>query len=517
MAAAVVTAALGGVAAGGAAAWAEEAPPYVAVGASYPDDGSAPLVFSACAGLPPSPAVECASFETPLDHADPGKGDVTVAVLRAPATNPAKRIGSLIFNPGGPGGPGTQRAAFAATLPQFAALRERFDLVGFDPRGVGQSRPAVSCSEPGAALNAVAAERVREPIGPGIRRALALGRDLAAACQAANERLLPYLGTGYVAEDMDVLRRKLGEEKLTFLGFSYGTILGNVYADRYPDRVRAMALDGGMSPWQWRDKPLSLLRDNTLASEAALRRFLRWCADTPASCSFGKGDPAGAFDRLVARLDGPSVPDAGGVPQVNAAGLLHGVVGRLNRGKAGWPALAQLLTRIDSGAAVPLREVTNGDPRSDAHIAISCTDWAGTYGPRDFARYARGISAAAPRLGAFGALGPALLGITNGAVCANWPLEDAPSRHTGSYRADGSPPIVVVGTTGDPSSPYRGAVAQARNLAEGRLLTFDGEGHVAFDKSSCVNAAVVDYLITTTPPRTRHCADDVAPAAAGQP
>ena len=257
------------------------------------DVGSVPAVaWAPCPADPQAPegapALECATYEVPLDYAHPDGPTATLALTRRPAADPDQRIGSLFLNPGGPGGSGTGLPASAT----YDALAQRFDLVGFDPRGVGASTPTIECADdddlPGLFDAATTAP---DPV-EGPRGALEEGRRFARSCQQASGDLLPLVGTEYVARDLDLLRAAVGDEKLSYLGFSYGTYLGTVYADLFPDRVRAVTLDGAVDPNEYGRDLLALLRKNYRASENALSSFFTWCAQDQQGCSgFGGDDP----------------------------------------------------------------------------------------------------------------------------------------------------------------------------------------------------------------------------------
>ena len=246
--------------------------------------------------------LQCATYAVPLDYRNPAAGTVKLAVNRLPAKGPG-RIGSLFLNPGGPGGSGVDFVAGVAEGPATKELRQHFDLVGFDPRGTNRSTPSIVC-EPVAR----SVRRFDQALGqPGAERtvadALREGRQFAASCQKHSGDLLPFMGTEYAARDMDLLRAAVGDDQLSYLGLSYGTYLGAVYADMFPTRVRAMAVDGTVDPFQLGDDYLGILGANYRASERSVDAFLAWCSAHASDCRFGNGDAEGALDALVAHLD----------------------------------------------------------------------------------------------------------------------------------------------------------------------------------------------------------------------
>jgi pimeloyl-ACP methyl ester carboxylesterase len=448
--------------------------------------------------------LQCATYVLPLDYQHPSAGRVRVALNRAPASGPG-RIGSLFINPGGPGGSGVDFVAAVASSPELKALRRHFDLVGFDPRGTNRSRPAIVC-EPLAR----SVRRFDRALGhPGAARtvqdALREGRQFAASCQRRSGRLLPFMGTEYAARDLDQLRAAVGDTRLSYLGLSYGTYLGAVYADLFPARVRAVAVDGSLDPFAYGDDYLGLLGLNYRASERSVDAFLAWCSSHAAQCRFGDGAAAAALDTLVAQLDKQPITKGTGADRVTTNGytvlyLLYLLTGS---GRDAWPQTGELLAKIAAGSPV----VTNRDLLAPAggatNIVIECTDAAGSLDPTDFVRFARRSAALAPRLGPALAYGPPSYDGANAAACSSWPVRNPPSDWRGDFRAQGADPVLVVGSVGDPSTPYPGAVALAATLDSARLLTESGgpgATHTSFFYNSCIRAKVATYLTRLTLP-----------------
>ena len=246
---------------------------------------------------------ECATATVPRDYDRPRGSTLSLDLVRRPATDPSSRVGSLFVNPGGPGGSGVDFVRGSAEG-ALAALNRHFDLVGFDPRGVGASRPAVSC------LTADEAHAQFDGRSPAWRRWCPvggrLGERVGAPVHRPQRRILPYLSTGNAARDLDVLRAAVRDPKLTYFGFSYGTLLGATYASLFPDRVRALALDGAIDPDVWINRPLEATREQVAGSERALRDSSPRVAG--AWCGFGGDDPEQAFDELRASLGSASRP-----------------------------------------------------------------------------------------------------------------------------------------------------------------------------------------------------------------
>ncbi|MFE2870743.1 alpha/beta fold hydrolase [Embleya sp. NPDC059259] len=455
-------------------------------------------------------AFECANVVVPLDYREPGGRTLTLAVIRHRAVDSQRRLGVLVMQPGGPGNSGVDfvRGNYAA-LP--AELRERFDVFGFDARGIGRSAP-YECWD-----DARYAEEVgRSPGHPGaagFERAVATARDFDAACAAKAGDVLPFMGTDYVARDLDLLRQALGERRLSFYGRSFGSFVGTVYADRYPRRVRAMVLDGAYDPVRYASRPYAYDRPQYLALDAAMGRFLDWCTSDPAGCGFGAGDARGAFARLIDELDAHPVATPSGA-LANGYTLVYRLMFNINEGKAIWPAFGAALRQAElrDGTAFVLRPPSAASfDFLTANVAVECVDRVYPRDPAELERNVRANVRDAPLLGPAIGFGPPTYDHNHAPACVQWSGERV-SRHQGSYRARGSAPILVLGTTGDPDTPYRDAVALAERLDNGRLLTFRAEGHTAFGRSACAKAAATAYLSELRlPPRGSVCADEVDP------
>lgn len=450
---------------------------------------------------------ECARLLVPFDYAWPGGRRFSLSVIKLPAADPSRRIGALVVNPGGPGGSGVQYALGARS--EFpAAVLDRFDIVGFDPRGVGASQPALTCLT-GPQLDQYLAVDDMASDAAQLAEVVAQSKLYAARCARNSAALLPYAGTQNAARDLDVLRAALGQPRLTYLGKSYGTYLGTWYAQLFPRRVRALVLDGAVDP-----DTSSLQEDLTQAEgfQVALRSFAAWCLATagcPVRASTGQHGAGGGVDAAVARLEALIVR-ANSVPLANKLGngqvadgamLLNGVIAALYS-KSTWPDLKTGLARAFGGDGTVLIQLSNllyeRNPDgtysnlADADISISCLDrpW-----PRSLAAWQAAAAAATRAAPLFGA--PIVWGTL---PCAYWPV---PSYPLPRIRAAGAAPILVVGTLRDPATPYRWAQALAGDLSSGVLLGWNGDGHTAYGEgSACVDTIVNDYLISLSVPRS---------------
>ncbi len=451
-----------------------------------------------------SKMVQCATYQVPLDYRSPAAGTATIALDRLPATGP-DRIGSLFLNPGGPGGSGVDFVAFAGTSPILKALRKHFDLVGFDPRGTNRSTPSIACEPAARTVRRLDRAEGRPAVDrAAVRRALRTGAEYAASCREASGDLVDLTGTEYAVRDLDRLRAAVGDQKLSYLGFSYGTYLGTVYADLYPTRVRALTLDGSVDPRQYGDDFLGLLKLNAQASERSVDAFLAWCSKQPRACQFGDGDAEGAVDRLIRRLDDQPLVKGHGKRRAITNGYTVAEILYLQTGsgRAAWQDTGRALGDIAAGRPV----ITNADlidAGGATNIAIECTDSAGSVTPAEFRHYALRSNRIAPRLGPALILGPPIYDGANGAACGRWPASDPPSDWRGDFHAQGAAPVLVVGSQGDPSTPYPGAVALAGLLDSGRLLTEKSgpsSTHTSYFDNACIRRKVDRYLLSLALP-----------------
>jgi pimeloyl-ACP methyl ester carboxylesterase len=476
------------------------------------------LSWAACGTTPEATAagVECARAPLPMDYDDPGGEQVDIAVARVPATDRANRIGSLFINFGGPGGPSAEYLqALGPGL--FGLLNQRFDIVGFDPRGVGQSTPAVACGLP-LDPDPPSTWPAPSPAEIDADALVAEHQEYVDACLANNGEILSHLSTANVARDMDALRAALGEEQLSYLGFSYGTFLGATYATLFPDRYRALVLDAALDPDMWINDPAADTAVTLAGFEDALDRFLDACAADQVACSgFGGADPHAAFDALLATANATPLPVPGFPedPQPVTADDIRGVTASLLYAKQTWGLLAAALAAAEDGdgsfvrAVVALLTAAQGD-LGDRFFTINASEqrW-----PTDIESYLqRGAQewATYPHFWNSGSY----LQIRY----ALWPLHDEDA-FAGPFVADPSaPPVLVVGNTHDPATPLSGAVALTEQLGNARLLTMDGDGHGAYGgNSSCIDSATDSYLFTGVLPAEGTVCPQEVPFTAPEP
>ncbi|WUH96546.1 alpha/beta hydrolase [Spirillospora sp. NBC_00431] len=452
--------------------------------------------------MPPT-GFRCATLRVPLDHARPSGEKIDIALIKVPATDRRHRIGSLVFNFGGPGGEGVGTLARAAG--EYAELGARYDLVGFDPRGVGRSAP-VTCAGP-RRMDEIAA-RDDSPDTAAEEKTYIDGRaDYVRQCQARSGRLLPHVGTLNAARDLDLIRDALGEERLHYFGISYGTWLGGAYAHRFPGRVGRAVLDGAVDTGLG-GKDLAL--QQTAAFQRALGDFGAACARLGRrSCPLGTDGPSvvRSVGRLLAGLDRTPLPTSGGRRLTQSLGTT-GVAAALYSRDA-WPYLAQGLVdaaeRRDGSLLLMLADVQNGRREdgtytnlSAANTAITCADGTDRYTPSDVRSLLPAFRDASPIFGAAMAWG--LL------HCTGWPVKGDDAAREVS--APSAAPILVVGNTGDPATPYAWAPALTRALGgRATLLTLKGQGHGAYDTGHpCVRGTVHAYLLDgTVPPAGTTC------------
>ena len=440
---------------------------------------------------------QCATLTVPLDDRRPAAGTVDLALTRHRATG--RRIGSLVVNPGGPGASAVEFVQDGYTdFPRV--LRERFDLVAFDPRGVGRTAP-VRCLTTQGLDDYFHLDPV--PDTPRERAALDAGnRALADGCQKRSGRVLPYVSTEIVAQDLDRVRQAVGDSKLTYLGYSYGTAIGASYLDQFPTRVRAMVLDGALDPTLTWDQ---LLAGQSRGFDVALGAFLADCERT--RCAFRQavsGDLTKAFDDLAAKVETHPLPgDA--TRTVGPDEFTLGVGAGLYSRRYGWPAIARGLAEAAKGDGGTLLALSDSyldrtdqgyKNVSEANFAVNCIDrpWPRTDAP--YYALAEKVGKQYPRFG------PAIA--LSGLGCAVWPVRPVGTPHR--VTAAASPPVVVIGTTRDPATPYSWSVALAGQLAHGVLISHEGDGHTVYrvGAPACVLDPVNAYLVSlTTPPATR--------------
>lgn len=444
----------------------------------------------------------CGSVTVPADWAEPSGEPATIALVRKPATR--DKIGSLLINPGGPGASGVDFVRDSLSAAVDTPLRERYDIIGFDPRGVGASTP-VECfpdqSDKDEFLYAIT------PGERGSAEWLAANRAAAAeygeACATNSDIDLTEVNTVSSARDMDIIRAALGDTTLNYLGYSYGTFLGATYAQLYPERAGRLVLDGAIDP---STSEAEVVRTQTLGFESAYNAYVE-------DCIAGSGCPFRSVEQgrtqlaeLLASVD--RSPLGGGDGRaLGADTLLTAIIYPLYSPDA-WPQLSQMLASVFSGdarMALQFADLYNGrtpspapgdslyaDNSSDAFMAYNCRDYPAA--PSDDATLqaeAAKLAAAAPLFGPYMGYG--------GLGCADWPVTERADRI--EIHAPGADPILVLGTTNDPATPYVWSEALAHQLESGVLVRYEGEGHTAYNKGNrCVNEAVHRFFLDSEVP-----------------
>ncbi len=432
----------------------------------------------------------------PLDYSHPQGATIGIAVERHLARDQVARIGSLVINPGGPGVSGIDD--FANELDTLTPqLLDDFDIVTFDPRGVQRSDP-VTCGEAPGATRGPLPDPVPQNAAAQ-KSIIANMRQFGADCEKASAAILPYVGTVDVARDLDRLRQALGDSGLTYMGQSYGTLIGATYAQLFPTDIRAMVLDSAIDP------ALSLSQltlGQAEGFEGVLNSFFKWCAGT-ASCPWRPtGDPTTALLALVAQSRMSPTPAGNG--RTAGPGELYNALLSGLYAASDWSKLGNALAAdaAGNGAGVvamsdhySMDGSTNG---SDAGEAIDCLDHPASRVLGAYSQLATVFAQSAPVFGPLLAWGEA--------GCAVWPV--TATRTPAPATAPGSPPILVIGTTRDPATPYAWSVSLAGELSKGDLLTVEGSDHVSYFYSACVRTDVQTYLVSgATPPVGATCSD----------
>ncbi|MFI1828412.1 alpha/beta fold hydrolase [Streptomyces sp. NPDC020412] len=446
---------------------------------------------------------KCATLKAPLDYAKPAGESVELAVARKKATGPGDRIGSLHVNPGGPGGSAVEYLQAYAGIGYPAPVRARYDLVAMDPRGVARSEP-IECLDGKGMDKHTQVDQTPDTQQEAARLVESL-RGFAEGCKKRSGRVLPHVSTADAARDMDVLRAVLGDAKLSYVGASYGTFLGATYAELFPARTGRLVLDGAMDPAL---SARELNRDQTAGFETAFQSFARDCVKRK-DCPLGTASVTDASDRLAeffTDVDAKPVPT--GTDRALGESLATTGVLTAMYDEAAWPQLRTALTGAMAGDGAALLGLADTYYERDpdgryanlmfANAAVNCLDAPPAFtDPEQVTAAVPDFQQASPVFGrnfAWSALN-----------CSYWPSPATGTPHR--IEAKGAAPLLVVGTTRDPATPYKWSQSLASQLASGTLLTYDGDGHTAYGRGSdCIDTAINTYLLEgTVPPDGKRC------------
>jgi pimeloyl-ACP methyl ester carboxylesterase len=464
---------------------------------------------------------DCTTARVPLDYDEPTGRTIELALIRLPATDPARRIGSLFVNPGGPGNSGVDFVRTVARLTYPAKVRARFDIIGMDPRGVAAST-SVRCFASDAERQQFFADYNVLPVDRA-ELVAAVGKvtDLAQRCQARVGWLLPHLSTANVARDLDLLRKAVGDAKLSYVGYSYGTYLGATYANLFPDKVRVLALDGNTDPPAYPTGPrlsVPFIRVNAhLAASETLDQFFTLCEEAGQRCAFADGGaPRTKFATLAQRLRANplTLPDGLRVGYAELVDFTLQVLYRAADWADGAATLQQLyaatspMTRIPNAPAMTPSEDPLYSNVQEAFFASVCGETRNPADPFAYANVAARADRDAPHVGAFWTY----LSLP----CAVWPAQDA-DRYTGPWRVRTAHPALVLNNRYDPATGHRNALRMVELLTGSRLVTVEGWGHTARDThSACADRILSDYLVDRTlPPRGTTCQPGIVPFGSG--
>jgi pimeloyl-ACP methyl ester carboxylesterase len=429
---------------------------------------------------PDAEGVDCATIEVPLDWSDPDGAKIHIALAKRPAKDPERRIGSVLMDPGGPGGSGVEVVKQDDVFTD--AVNARFDQVGFDPRGVANSSQLLCDAD-----LAQRSEQLKHPANQaGFDRLASVNRALHDSCRANSGGLAEHVDNLATVHDMDAIRAALGEEKLTYVGYSYGSLMGQQYAEVFPDRIRAMVTDGNMdhslrTAWDF-------MRSETAPVERGFTEFARWCDTTPECALYGQ-DTKAVYADLKERARAGTLTDPDGQP-IDFYRLASSAFSVMR--PSSWGGFATYLADLRDGTAATT--VTFGEVENVPYPSIWCSDW--NYPVRNHKQYKllrTRLSHAFPNVEWSPYVDHAMTCVGSGTETTN------PQR---PLDIDGAPPLVMIGNVHDPATVYEWN-RTAADQSGARLITYEGWGHTAYGNggpSACVNAAVDRYLIDLEPP-----------------
>jgi pimeloyl-ACP methyl ester carboxylesterase len=471
---------------------------------------------------------QCGTLQVPLDYSRPSGPTISLAVVRLPATDPVHRIGSLFLNPGGPGGSGVDYTVFAGPFLYTPEVRARFDLVGFDPRGIARST-ALRCFGNPKQWDPAFTPFAFPLTADEVQQRIAADRYLVGACDRRGGRIADHMATADVARDMDRLRAAVGDSQLTYAGVSYGSYLGVTYANLFPEKVRALVVDGVLDPIAWSTGraneaatlPFSTRLRSDVGAQATLNEFFRLCDAGGPRCAFS-GGAAARYAALAARLRAHPVqlvfPD-GSTFVLDYSNLIGFTLGAMYDSSS-WPDFAAALADVEQQASAqtlgarlvrfrgpPAYITKRGFPHYfnalEGFPAVACAD---SDNPDSYDAWVNAGAAADAAHGYFGRIWTWAT-----SICAPWDHTDV-ARYIGPFNRHTANPVLVVGNLFDPATPYHGAVTVAGLLPNSALLTVHGWGHTSLFLSACADEAITRYLVDRhTPPAGMVCEQDVVP------
>ena len=481
--------------------------------AASPAASATPIAWKGCGG-----GFQCATVRVPLDYRHPAQATLSLSLIRLPALSPSRRLGSLFVDPGGPGDSGVDFVRSEARTLYSAGVRSRFDVIGFDPRGTGRSTP-LQCFASQTQEDDVFADVPVFPVTPQeVTTTERANAQLSEACARRQPQLAAHMTTADVARDLDMLRARVGDRQLTYVGYSYGTYIGTVYANMFPDKVRAIVADGVVDPNEWYGTgpagttvPVDARLRSDTGTSAALDAFLTACDTHRSRCSFAarNGTSKSKFATLMHRLrEHPAtVPGTGSVSYADAVGYVRYLLYHFDN----WTSLGHYLqslwkasASVQSTAATPApvattidsvlrssrgaRTAADYDSSLDAAEAVTCSDSRNPSNPATFVRSAAERDERAPYFGSYWTW--------LDEACATWTLP-SPTRYTGPFDRKLAHPMLVIGVLRDPATRYADAVSLARLSPGARLLSIDGTGHTSMHVgTSCATSVTSRYLLT---------------------
>ncbi len=472
---------------------------------------------------------ECATLAVPLDYDRPHGSEISLALVRLPAANPALRKGSIFLNPGGPGGSGVEFTVFAGPVLFTQDVRDRFDLVGFDPRGISRSNPLrcfESADEWGPFFTSFAFPMTRDEF----REWIAADHFLDRACDREGGLIMDHMSTANVARDLDRMRAAVGDAKLTYVGYSYGTQLGQTYANMFPNRFRAIVIDGVLDPIAWTtgrrgdsDQPFSTRLRSDMGAMDSLRQFFKLCDAGGDACAFS-GHAAERYADLAKSLrQSPLLltdPTTGEVFEYNYSILISDSLGAMYSSFS-WPDFANLLAALESAVApeasralgsfrkaaglveAPFPEFPDYQNGLEGFPGVACSE---SDNPDSYEAWWRAGIRSDEQFGYFGRIWT-----WASSICADWPGADR-DRFTGPWNHRTDAPVLVVGNLHDPATRYQGAQIAHGLLPNSSLLTVNGWAHTSLFLSACADDAIAAYLIRVRTPRPGTvCDQDLVP------